>query len=157
MPRLPSNYLSHVYIGEVKWDNAGNNNMWQWHTCTCLGHLGRDDRDRIISICCCATQGDQGKYSSDSRMTFVWLSRVAVADSFANNLRQCKQFISKLDLFTVRVIKILEKNSPNYWTSKQILKCQNTHTKLLWSLKITSKNHVFQATYFSANVKNAQV
>jgi len=42
------------------------------HYCTCLGHLGQWDTDKIISslqLC------------------------VAVADSFANNLRQCKRSI----------------------------------------------------------------
>jgi hypothetical protein len=33
--------------------------------CTCLGQLGRCNRDRIISILCYATQGGQGKYSND--------------------------------------------------------------------------------------------
>ncbi len=41
--------------------------------CTCLGHLGRRDTDRIISIV---------------------LSHVAVADGFANNPGQCKQSIN---------------------------------------------------------------
>ncbi len=35
------------------------------HYCTYLGHLGWCDRDKIISIFCCAAQGDQGKYNSD--------------------------------------------------------------------------------------------
>jgi hypothetical protein len=32
------------------------------HHCSCLGHLGRCDTDRIVSISCCAAQGGQGKY-----------------------------------------------------------------------------------------------
>jgi len=42
--------------------------------CTCLGHLGRHDMDRIISI-------GQGKYSSDSRML---LSLTFSHTNFAN-------------------------------------------------------------------------
>ncbi len=57
---------------------AGNNDTWQRHTCICLDHLGWQVRDRIISICC-AAQGGQGKYSSDSHETFAWLSHAAVA------------------------------------------------------------------------------
>jgi hypothetical protein len=30
------------------------------HYCTCLGHLGRRDTDRIVSIFCRITQGGQG-------------------------------------------------------------------------------------------------
>ncbi len=32
------------------------------HHCTCLGHLGRSDTDRIVSISCRAAQGGQGKH-----------------------------------------------------------------------------------------------
>ncbi len=42
------------------------------HYCTCFGHLGRCDTDRIISIL---------------------TSRVAVTNGFASNLRQCKWYI----------------------------------------------------------------
>jgi hypothetical protein len=33
--------------------------------CTCLGHCGWHDTDRIISILCHTAQGVQGKYSND--------------------------------------------------------------------------------------------
>jgi hypothetical protein len=33
--------------------------------CTCLGHPGQHDTDRIISILCRTAEGAQGKYSSD--------------------------------------------------------------------------------------------
>ncbi len=39
------------------------------HYGTCLGHLGRGDTDRIISILCHAAHGGQGKYSSECRMS----------------------------------------------------------------------------------------
>jgi hypothetical protein len=32
------------------------------HHCSCLGHLGRCDTDRIVSTSCRAAQGGQGKY-----------------------------------------------------------------------------------------------
>ncbi len=32
------------------------------HYCTCLGHLGWHNTDRIISIFCCTIRGGQGKY-----------------------------------------------------------------------------------------------
>jgi len=49
---------------------------------TCLDHLGRCIRDRIISIFCCNAQGGQGKYS-------ICLSSIAVADVFASKLHHC--------------------------------------------------------------------
>jgi len=32
------------------------------HYCSCLGHLGQCDTDRIVSIFCFTAQGGQGKY-----------------------------------------------------------------------------------------------
>ncbi len=43
------------------------------HYCTCLGHLGWHDRDRIISILCWDTQGGQVKYSSGCRVSLLQL------------------------------------------------------------------------------------
>jgi hypothetical protein len=39
--------------------------------CTCLGHLGHCNTDRIISILFCATKGGQGKYSNVCRMLLL--------------------------------------------------------------------------------------
>ncbi len=49
-----------------------HNKLWQslkaklsaisHHHLTCLDHLGRQNRGKIISILCCTTQGGQGKY-----------------------------------------------------------------------------------------------
>ncbi len=62
------------------------------HYCTCLGHLGRCNTQRIVSIFCRATQGGQGKYKcvTDRPIyrSVVWLSCVVVAGvitpTFAN-------------------------------------------------------------------------
>jgi hypothetical protein len=56
------------------------------HHCTCLGHLGRHDTDRIISIFFALPK--VAKVSTV--VTVMCLSRVDVADGFANKLRQCK-------------------------------------------------------------------
>ncbi len=37
------------------------------HHCSCLGHLGWCDTDRIVSISCYAAQGGQGKYCCATR------------------------------------------------------------------------------------------
>jgi hypothetical protein len=51
------------------------------HYCTRLGHPGWCDKDRIISILCHATQGGQGKHSSDC---CVSLSPTVLLTNFAN-------------------------------------------------------------------------
>jgi hypothetical protein len=45
------------------------------HHCTCLGHLGQCDTDRIVSIYYRAAQGGHGKYYSDCRMLLPRWSR----------------------------------------------------------------------------------
>ncbi len=49
--------------------------------CTCLGHLGRRDTDRITSILCHAAQGGQGMYNSDCHMS---LSPTVLLTNFTN-------------------------------------------------------------------------
>jgi hypothetical protein len=68
-----------VYVGEVCWWKCQR--QWQMgdRLCTCLGHLCRRNRVRIIYIYCCAVQGGQGKY-------IVCLSSVTVADFVVLNL-----------------------------------------------------------------------
>ncbi len=51
------------------------------HYCTCLGHLGQRDTDRIISILCHVPQGGQAKYSSDCHVS---LSLTVSLTNFAN-------------------------------------------------------------------------
>jgi len=41
--------LSYIYIGKSKHDNAHNNAGNSDTYCTCIGHLGQRDTDRIIS------------------------------------------------------------------------------------------------------------
>jgi len=55
---------------------------------TCLGHLGRCDTDRIVSISCHVAQGDQGKGC------FMSLS-LATMTSLSCNLCQCKHGLMK--------------------------------------------------------------
>jgi hypothetical protein len=43
-------------------DNASDSDTQQRQLTTCLGHLGRCDIDRIISIYCCTAQFGQAKY-----------------------------------------------------------------------------------------------
>ncbi len=54
------------------------------HYCTCLGHLGWQDTDRIISIFCHAAQGGQGKYSSDCRVSLL-LTILLTNFAYVNN------------------------------------------------------------------------
>jgi hypothetical protein len=64
------------------------------HHCTCIGHLGRCNTDRIVSISCRAAQGGQGKYclaaQGDCHMSLsptVLLTNVAnVNDPLAMNM-----------------------------------------------------------------------
>jgi len=71
-----------MYIGEVYWQKYRR----QWQTtdglCTCLGHLGRCDTDRIISISV-----------TWPRQVRKVLSRRNIDDVFANKLRQCARTI----------------------------------------------------------------
>ncbi len=55
-----SPHLSHVFIAKVSAKTPAI------ATCdyTCNGHLGWRDRDRIITILRCTTQGGQGKYTA---------------------------------------------------------------------------------------------
>jgi hypothetical protein len=48
---------------------------------TGLGHLGQRKSDRIISIFCCATQGGQGKYNSDCRLSLFQAFRLKNIDN----------------------------------------------------------------------------
>jgi uncharacterized membrane protein len=76
--RSISDSLSRVYIGEgyaITLATATASATWN---STCIGHLGRRNTDRIVSIFCRVTQGGQGKFN------------VAVADGFAYKHRQCK-------------------------------------------------------------------
>ncbi len=57
-------FLRLMYIGDVFKAKIMTIVTCDSHYCICLGHLGWCDRDRIISIFCCATQGGQGKYSN---------------------------------------------------------------------------------------------
>jgi hypothetical protein len=41
------------------------------HYCTCLDHLQRRDTYSIISILCRVTQGGQGKYNSECRLSLL--------------------------------------------------------------------------------------
>jgi hypothetical protein len=66
-----------------------DNNTWHKHTCTCLGHLGRSDRDRCDPIYVASP-----KVGKASIVTcHWWLSSVTFADSFADKRRQCKRSI----------------------------------------------------------------
>jgi hypothetical protein len=47
------------------------------HHCSCFGHLGWRDTDRIVSISCCITQGGLGKYCFMSLLLMVSLTNFA--------------------------------------------------------------------------------
>ncbi len=48
------------------------------HHCSCLGHLGLRDTDRIVSISCRIAQGGQGKYC------FMTLSLMVLLTNLTN-------------------------------------------------------------------------
>jgi hypothetical protein len=66
--------LSHVSIGKVCAIMPATATQYS----TCLGHLGRCDTDRIVSISCSVAQHGQGKYC------FVSLSLTVLLTNFAN-------------------------------------------------------------------------
>jgi hypothetical protein len=77
------NFLYHqdkceVYKRCLHWqrwhNNAGDNDTWQRHTCTCLGYLGRSDRDRIISFMSHRPRWPRQVQSRDCRVSLMVIS-----------------------------------------------------------------------------------
>jgi len=70
---------------------------------TCLGHLGRHDTDRIVSISCRIAQGDQVKCRFMSLL-------LATTTSLSRNLRQCKHGLTELTFKTRQVVRAINQS-----------------------------------------------
>jgi hypothetical protein len=121
-------------------DNAGDNDTWQWHTCTCLGHLGQGNINRNDPICVVAP-----------KVTKASKTLVAVTGIIANKCRHCKWSFNKLCFHWQSLARKCQQQRhttatahSHYWTCLGHLGQHDTDRKI--SISVTLPRQVKKAT-----------